>query len=129
MKSERDLISFFYVGRNENFRDYLMPKIGESKQKLNERAREIRKDGDRNFQMMGCIVLIGAPKAERKYIESYVRMKMEKYGKNIKNDHFLIRAKAKKYCDAQYMAFALVALGHAMDICKREHFLYTLKIF
>ena len=129
METERDLISFFYVGKNENNGEYLMPKIGESKQKLKDRAREIRKDGDRNFQMMGCLVLIGATKAERKYIESYVRMKMEKYGKNIKNDHFLIRAKAKKYCDAQYTAFMLVALGYAMDLCNREGFLYELKIF
>jgi len=54
---------------------------------------------------------------------------MEKYGKNIKNDHFLVKAKAKKYHDAQYLAFALIALGYAIDCCRREGYLYVVKFF
>ena len=79
--------------------------------------------------MLGCLVLFSATKAEREHIESEVRYHMEQYGKNIKNDHFLVKAKAKKYHDAQCMAFALIALGYAMDCCEREHFPYVVKIF
>lgn len=122
-------MSYFYVGRNENFDDHLMPKLGETGRTLEERAIEIRSDGYRHFEMMGCLALINATQAQRRHIESEVRAKMEKYGKNVKNDHFLIRAKAKKYRDAQYKAFALIALGYAIDCCKREGYTYMLKIF
>lgn len=126
MKAERDLISFFYVGKNETDGKYLMPKIGETKQTLQKRARDIRAHHaeDKNFEMLGALVMINATQAERRLVESYVRVKMEKYGKNIKNDHFLIRARAKKYHNAQYMAFALIALGYAIDCCEREHYAY-----
>lgn len=129
MKTERDLISFFYVGRNENARDYLMPKIGETKQYWKDRQKDIRDHGYPHFEMLGCLILLGATKAERRHIESEVRFHMEQFGKNIKNDHFLVKAKAQKYQDAQYKAFALVALGYAMDCCEREHFPYLLKVF
>ena len=128
MTTERDLISFFYVGRNENARDYLMPKIGQTKQYWKDRQKDIRGDHP-HFKMLGCLILFGATKAEREHIESEVRYHMEKYGKNIKNDHFLVKAKAKKYQDAQYQAFALIALGYAVDCCKREHFPFLVKIF
>lgn len=129
METERSLWSFFYVGRNENGKDYLMPKIGQTKQALKDRQKDIRSQGHPHFKMLGCLALLGATKAEREHVESEVRFHMEKYGQNIKNDHFLIKAKAKKYQDAQYMAFALVALGYAIDCCEREHFPYMLKIF
>ena len=129
MRTERDRISYFYVGRNENARDYLMPKIGETKQELKKRERDIKAHGHPHFQMLGCLELKNATKAERQHIESEVRYHMEKYGKNIKNDHFLVRAKAKKYQDAQYYIFALIALCYAMDCCAREGFKYKLKIF
>lgn len=131
MNAERDLVSYFYVGRNENVKDYLMPKIGETKQELKKRAKDIRahEEDDKHFKMLGCLILFNATQAERRLIESDVRVRMEKYGKNVKNDHFLIKAKAKKYRDAQYMAFALIALGYAMDCCEREHFPYIVKIF
>ena len=122
-------MSYFYVGRNENSNVYIMPKIGETGRTLEERATEIRSKGYHNFKMMGCLALINATQAQRRHIESEVRAKMEKYGKNIKNDHFLVRAKAKKYRNAQYIAFALIALGYAMDCCKREGYSYMLKIF
>ena len=129
-KVERDLISFFYVGRNENDDKYLVPKIGETKQRLKNREKDIRNHGYKNFKMLGCLMLINATAAERKHIESEVRVKMEKYGKNIKNDHFLVRAsRAKKYRNAQYTAFALIALGYAIDCCEREHYPYVFKFF
>jgi len=129
MKAERDLVSFFYVGRNDNEGEYIIPKIGQTKQALKDRAKDIRAKGYHSYKMLGCLILFGATKAEREHIESEVRYHMEKYGKNIKNDHFLVKAKAKKYRDAQYMAFALVALGYAVDCCEREHFPYLLKVF
>lgn len=128
MKTERDLVSYFYVGKNENARDYLMAKIGQTKQYWKNRRKDIRREHP-HFEMLGCLILFGATKAEREHIESEVRYHMEKYAKSIKNDHFLFKAKAKKYRDAQYMAFALIALGYAMDCCEREHFPYILKIF
>ena len=127
-KVSDNFISFFYVGRNENARDYLMPKIGETVN-LKKRESNIRTDGHSNYKMLGCLILLDATQAVRRHIESEVRVKMEKYGKNVKNDHFLVKAKAKKYQDAQYMAFALIALGYAMDCCEREHYPYIVKIF
>jgi uncharacterized protein with von Willebrand factor type A (vWA) domain len=126
MKAERDLISFFYVGKNETEGKYLMPKIGETKQKLKKRERDIRSHHaeDKNFRMLGALTMINATQAERRLVESYVRVKMEQYGKNIKNDHFLIRARAKKYREGQYTAFAIIALGYAVECCEKEHFLY-----
>lgn len=131
MTNERDLISFFYVGKNGIDDKYLMPKIGETKQLLKNRERDIRAHHaeDKNFCMIGALMLINATQAERRYIESYVRFKMEKYGKNIKNDHFLIRARAKKYREMQYVAFAIVALSYAIECCEKEHFLYVKKVF
>lgn len=131
MKTERDLISFFYVGKNGIEDKYLMPKIGETKQALKNREKDIRahSEEDKNFQMIGALMMINATKAERRLVESYVRVKMEKYGKNIKNDHFLIRARAKKYREVQYIAFAVLALYYAMECCEKEHFPYIKKIF
>lgn len=131
MKTIRDPLGFVYVGRNDYARDYIRPKIGQTKQELNARESAIRSHdkNDRHFKMLGCLELKNTTKAEREHIESEVRYHMEKFGRNIKNDHFLIRAKAKKYQDVQYYAFALVALCYAMDCCEREGFKYKLKIF
>lgn len=131
MTTERDLISFFYVGENGIEEKYLTPKIGETKQSPKKRERDIRAHHveDKDFQMLGALAMIDATRAERCLVESYVRVKMEKYGKNIKNDHFLVRARAKKYRKAQYLAFAIMALGYAIECCEREHFPYIKKIF
>ena len=130
MKSTRDKISHFYVGRTDYSTKYIMPKIGETKQTVKARAQWLRSHikVDAKFEVLGYLVLKNVTKAERQLVESVVRVAMEKYGKNIKNDHFLIRAKVKKYQDAQYMAFALVALCHAMDFCDKMGYKYDLKI-
>lgn len=129
MKTIRDKVSYFYVGEAENVRDYLMLKIGETTQTCKKRAKDIRAKGYRNFQMLGCLKLKNVTKAERRLIESDVRVRMEKYGKNIKNDFFMVKAKAKKYQNLQYIAFALVALEYAVACCKREGFKYEVKFF
>ena len=121
-------VSFFYVGRRNNYHDYIMPKIGETGRTLPERAKEIRKEYE-DFKMLGCLILLNVTKAQRLHIESEVRAKMEKYGKNIKNDYFLVRTRAKKYRDLQYASFALIALGYAIDCCRREGYHYLVKIF
>lgn len=121
-------ISFFYVGRNGNYNDYIMPKIGETGRKLSDREGEIRSEYE-DFEMLGCLMLFNVTQAQRRHVESEVRAKMEKYGKNIKNDHFLVPARAKKYRDLQYNAFAWIALAYAIDCCRREGYAYTLKIF
>lgn len=131
MITERDPISFFYVGKNGIEDKYLTPKIGETKQLLEKRARDIRAhdNEDKHFQMLGALIMINATQAERRLVESYVRVKMEKYGKNIKNDHFLVRARAKKYREAQYIAFAILALCYAAECCEKEHFPYIKKFY
>jgi len=131
MQIERDEMSFFYVGKNDPIGKYLIPKIGETKQELKKRENDIRAHyvEDKNFRMVGAIMMLNATQAERRLVESYVRVRMEKYGKNIKNDHFLIRARAKKYHDVQYVAFALLALAYAVECCEKEHFPYLKKIF
>ena len=131
MNADRDLLSFFYVGKNGVEEEYLTPKIGETKQTPNKRESHIRSHcpEDKHFQMLGVLVMVNATKAERQFVESYVRMKMEKYGKNIKNDHFLVRARAKKYRESQYIAFAILALCYAVECCEKEHFPYIKKIF
>lgn len=126
MKIEFDL-SFFYVGKRGNYIDFLVPKIGETRRTLQERANEIRKEY-KDYQMLGCLILLDVTQAQRRHIESEVRAKMEKYGKNIKNDYFLIPSRAKKYRNAQYAAFALIALGYAVDCCRREGYRYIVKI-
>lgn len=126
MKLEMD-ISFFYVGRRGNYDDFIVPKIGETGRTLPERAKEIRKEYD-DFKMLGCLVLFDVTQAQRRHIESEVRAKMEKYGKNIKNDYFLVPARAKKYRNLQYASFALIALGYAIDCCRREGYHYLLQI-
>ncbi len=130
METERDLISFVYAGKNGIKGKYLTPKIGETKQKLKNREKDIRAHSaeDKEFRMVGAIAMINATQAERRLVESYVRVKVEKFGKNIKNDHFLIRAGAKKYREMQYNAFAIVALCYAMECCEKEHFPYIKKI-
>ena len=127
MKVEFDL-SFFYIGRNGNYNDYIMPKIGETGRTPAERAKEIRAEY-KDFRMMCGLALFNVTQAQRRHIESEVRAKMEKYGKNIKNDHFLVPARAKKYRDAQYIAFAMIALGYAVDCCRREGYAYIVKTF
>lgn len=121
-------ISFFYVGRNGNYDDYLLPKIGETGRKLAERESEIRATY-KDFRMLGCLMLFNVTQAQRRHIEGEVRAKMEKHGKHIKNDHFLVAARAKKYRDLQYNAFARIALGYAIDCCRREGYAYALKLF
>lgn len=126
MKLEMD-ISFFYVGRRGNYDDFIIPKIGETGRKLSERAKEIRKEYA-DFKMLGCLALFDVTQAQRRHIESEVRAKMEKYGKNVKNDYFHVPARAKKYRNLQYASFALIALGYAIDCCRREGYHYLLQI-
>ena len=130
MKSVRDKISHFYVGRNDYGTKYIMPKIGETKQTVKARVQWLHSHikVDKNFEVLGYLVLKNVTKAERKLVESTVRVAMEKYGRNVMDDHFLIRAKAKKHQDAQYAAFALVALCYAMDFCDEKGYKYELKI-
>lgn len=128
METERNWLGAFYVGRNGNYNDFLIPKIGQTKRPLTERQKEIRGEHP-DFDMLGCVIMFNSTQAEREHVESEVRVHMEKYGKNIKNDHFLIRSKAKKYRNGQYLAFALIALAYAVDCCEREGYPYIVKIF
>lgn len=129
LRSVRDLVSFFYVGRNDSFLTFIMPKIGETAQVLTDRVDDIRRKGHPYFEVLGCLILFGVTSAERKLIESEVRVSMEKYAMNVKNDHFLLCARDLKSIDATYNAFALTALAYAVDSCKKHGYSYIVKTF
>lgn len=115
-------ISAFYVGKDNNRRTQGTPKVGETAQKPQDRERQIRKK-EKGFQMIACLYLFFVTKAQRRYIESYVRMKMEKYCTNIGDDHFRFTLR-KEIKDIQYRAFAIIAMSYAIECCEKENIKY-----
>ena len=115
-------VSAFYVGKDKNRRTKGIAKLGETAQNLKARERQIRKN-EKGFQMLACLYLFNVTKAQRRYVESYVRMKMEKYLPNIGDDHFCFEIK-KGMKDLQYDAFAVIAISYAIECCKQEGFEY-----
>ena len=111
-----------YVGKDKNRRTKGIAKLGETAQNLKARERQIRKN-EKGFQMLACLYLFNVTKAQRRYVESYVRMKMEKYLPNIGDDHFCFEIK-KGMKDLQYDAFAVIAISYAIECCKQEGFEY-----
>lgn len=73
-----------------------------------------------SFECLGYIIIKGETKSERLFIESYVRMKMERLPEltHTQNDHFLyqIESKERKYEQAQ--EFAEMALSFAVEACE-----------
>lgn len=117
-KNNIDPISEVYVGKDTKSKAYCIPKIGQSKDHWQKRENSIRRrEEDRNFRMMVYLPLFNATKADRLAIESHVRQKMQKYAQSIGDDHFRFPCK-KGMKDKQYEAFALIAIGYAIDACK-----------
>ena len=110
----------FYTGFDWRNRKNGYFKIGETSGKTPaQRLCEIRKTDA--FQCLGYLLLDGETKAQRLFIESYVRMMMEKNPAltHTQNDHYLYVIdcdKVEKYVQAQ--AFADEALAHAIKACE-----------
>lgn len=111
-------MGYFYTGFDYKNRKNGYFKIGETGQKyLSSRISNIQHYD--SFQCLGYIELIGETRSERLFVESYVRMKMEKVEglTHTQNDHFLyaITSKEEKYSQAQTLA--KMALEYAIEIC------------
>lgn len=102
-------------------------KIGET-EKPTPAARLSNIRSSDSFQCLGWIRLYGETKAERLFVESYVRMMMERNPEltHMQNDHFsyTITSKEQKY--AQAYNFAKEALNHTIDVCKLAGIAYEI---
>lgn len=112
-----DLVSIFYVGATNT-----LSKIGETSQRMQAREYQLAKK-EKGYHMLACLYLFRLSRAERRYIESYVRMKMENYAKNVQNDHFKFKM-TKQTREIQQRAFAVVAMGYAIECCIKNNFNY-----
>lgn len=74
-----------YCARNDDWKDNaeMLFKIGETCQAIEKRIGQIHAFGLR------CLKLNNDTKAQRLFIESYVRLKLSEYYKNLGNDYFL----------------------------------------
>lgn len=109
----------FYTGFDWRNRKNGYFKIGEtSKPTPAARLASIRKDDA--FQCLGYLILKGETKAERLYVESYTRLKMEQVAglTHTQNDHYLYKIESKERKYAQAQEFANTALNYAMDACR-----------
>ncbi len=110
----------FYAGFNYRNRVNGCSKIGETGEATPAsrlatfRQKEV-------FQCLGYIIMKGETHAQRLFVESYARMKIEAECPDfhhIKNDHYLYKiiSKEEKYSQAQ--DFAETALGFAIEACE-----------
>lgn len=112
-------MGYFYTGFDYKNRKNGYFKIGETGQKnLGSRLSNIRQYD--SFQCLGYIELINETLSERRLVESYVRVMMERIPEltQTQNDHFLytIESKERKYEQAQ--EYAEQALHHARCACQ-----------
>lgn len=116
----------FYVGFDYKNRKNGYFKIGEtSKSNPANRLANIRRTD--SFQCLGYISFEEDTKADRLYIESYVRMKLARVEKmeNVQNDHFLYDIQqGHKYEQAN--AIAEKALQYAIDACEEIGLAYEI---
>lgn len=110
----------FYAGFDYKNRVNGYFKIGETGYKTPaKRLSQIRQND--SFQCLGYLVLEDDSKSERLFIESYVRMKLDKTCAELthtQNDHYTytIESKDRKYAQAQ--EFADLALQLAIEACE-----------
>ena len=106
----------FYTGFDYKNRKNGYWKIGETSRKTPaQRLAEIR-NGD-CFQCLGYLILHDETTAERRLVESMVRVKMERAGfQQVQNDHFVYQIEAgKKY--EQAAEIAEIVMHWAMAAC------------
>lgn len=118
----------FYTGFNYKQRVNGYFKIGESgKDTPAQRLSQLRQN--ESFECLGYLLLNNDTKADRLFIESYVRMKMEHYYlelTQVRNDYFAytIKSADTKYTQAQ--KFANTALNFAIEACKMTNVKYKI---
>ena len=75
------------------------------------------------FQCLGYIIMTNDSRAQRLFVESYVRMKMAERYVHTQNDHFLYKIQqGRKYEQAQEMAEE--ALNYAEEACRMAKVTY-----
>lgn len=116
---ESDIMGCIYAGFDYKNRVNGYFKIGESgKPTPAQRLQQIRRTDC--FQCLAYLLLKNDSKAERLFVESYVRMKLEqRFAEltHVQNDHFTYQIKSKqKYEQAQQ--FADMAITFAQEACQ-----------
>ena len=110
-------MGWFYTGYDFLNRKNGYFKIGETGEKyLSTRLGQIRLHDA--FECLGFLRLINDTKSERLYVESYVRMMMEREEglTHVQNDHFCYEIrKGEKHAQAE--AYAQKALAYAKVAC------------
>lgn len=118
----------FYTGFDYKNRVNGYFKIGETGGKTPAaRLAQIRRDDC--FQCLGYIILKNETKAERLFVESYVRMMVERRLPELthtQNDHYLYRIESKERKYAQAQEFANAALAIAIEACEFAHINYEI---
>lgn len=116
----------FYTGFDYKNRVNGYFKIGETGGKTPAaRLTQIRKTDC--FQCLGYLILKDESKAERLFIESYVRMMLERRCTKLEhtqNDHYLYRIESKERKYEQAQEFADLALSIAKEACELAQIKY-----
>ena len=94
-------MGYFYTGycaRNDEWKTNaeMLFKIGETCQKIETRIGQLRIVG------LKCLKLKNDTKAQRLFIEAYVRLKLAEYYDNLGNDYFLYHTKDSLNIKVQY---------------------------
>ena len=117
----------FYTGFDYKNRKNGYFKIGETQDKTPAARLSAIRQTD-SFQCLGYLLLKNETLAERRYVESYVRMMMEKTHPEltqVQNDHFTYTIDpTRKYEQAQ--AYAETALRYAMQCCDENKISYEI---
>ena len=123
-KKEKKM-GYFYIGYNFTNKNEGYCKIGETgRANLFSRVKEL--EHIENFSLLEYIYLPNATKAQRLFVESYVRRKIEQ------NDHIFFQ-----HCKLDHFYFNLIngdmlttfkikALAYALEACELAKIKYTL---
>lgn len=112
----------FYTGFDWRNRKNGYFKIGESGEKTPAKRLAKIRQGDA-FQCLGYLLFTDDTKAQRLFVEGYVRLKMAEHYGHVQNDHFIYAIEqGNKYGQAQ--AMAQEALSYAEEACKEAHVQY-----
>lgn len=110
----------FYTGFDYKNRVNGYFKIGETSGKTPAARLAVIRQSD-CFQCLGYLLLKEETKAERLFVESYVRMMMERKVPQLQhtqNDHYTYRIESKERKYEQAQEFADIALDLAKEACR-----------
>lgn len=122
-------MGYFYTGYNFQKKKYGYFKLGETgKPRLNDRLSQIRLI-EKHFECLGYLILHDETQAQRRFVESYARMMMEKepYLTQVQNDHFIYDiTKGRKKTQAQDIANK--TLSYAITACEMANIEYEMGV-